>query len=137
MLKFKDIRVIQFIILLTFSSVPVLVSSHQVNSLYDTSYFLTNGLRIAEGQIPYRDFVLIHNPGTFYIIAFFILVFGNVYWPMIAWMCFSNLFVALSMGYIVDDLGHATNRQKSRDNNKKELETKPSAVPFTSFFILQ
>ena len=64
------------------------IASANVNSLYDTSYFLTNGLRISHGQIPYKDFILVHNPGSFLIIGALFKVFGTSYLVLLLWMSF-------------------------------------------------
>lgn len=67
-------------------------ASHYVNSVYDTTYFVTNGLRIAEGQIPYKDFILVHNPGSFLIIGMLFKIFGTSYFSLVGWMIFVQIF---------------------------------------------
>lgn len=62
------------------------IASANVNSIYDTSYFLTNGLRISHGQIPYKDFILVHNPGSFLIIGFLFKILGTSYFVLLFWM---------------------------------------------------
>ena len=65
-----------------------LFASHYVNSIYDTTYFLTNGLRISLGQHPYKDFILVHNPGSFLIIGFLFKLIGTNYLTLLFWICF-------------------------------------------------
>ena len=69
-----------------------LFASHYVNSVYDTTYFLTNGLRISLGQIPYKDFILVHNPGSFLIIGLLFKLFGTNYLILIVWICLVQVF---------------------------------------------
>ncbi|MFA6005065.1 MAG: hypothetical protein WC775_01110 [Patescibacteria group bacterium] len=45
----------------------------------DFAYFIENSYRIFIGQIPYKDFVLVLTPGTYYISALIMKVFGSVY----------------------------------------------------------
>ena len=80
-------RVALFVSLVISISIPW-IASHNVNSLYDTSYFLTNGLRISHGQIPYKDFILVHNPGSFLIIGLLFKIFGAKYYILLLWMSF-------------------------------------------------
>ena len=78
-----------------------LFQSQNINSLYDISYLITNWYRIAEGQIPYRDFILVHNPGSFIIGGLLFKVFGNSYYVVLCWACFVNLFALLSLRRIL------------------------------------
>ena len=74
-----------------------LVQSRNINSVYDISYMITNWYRIAEGQIPYRDFILVHNPGSFIIGGLLFKVFGNSYYVVLSWMCFVNVFALVTL----------------------------------------
>jgi hypothetical protein len=47
--------------------------------LWDYSYILDTAYRIAAGDIPYRDFPLLHPPGTFLVQAGLIKLFGPHY----------------------------------------------------------
>ena len=78
-----------------------LFQSQNINSLYDISYLITNWYRIAEGQIPYRDFILVHNPGSFIIGGLLFKAFGNSYYVVLSWTCFVNLFALLSLRRIL------------------------------------
>jgi hypothetical protein len=52
--------------------------------LWDLSYLLDTSWRIAIGQVPYRDFPLVHPPLTFVIQALIMRVFGRMYlWPVL------------------------------------------------------
>jgi len=52
--------------------------------LWDLSYLLDTSWRIAIGQVPYRDFPLVHPPLTFLIQALIMRVFGRMYlWPVL------------------------------------------------------
>ncbi len=47
--------------------------------LWDASYVLDSAVRMAEGQMPYRDFPFAHAPLTFLLQAAIIRVFGRVF----------------------------------------------------------
>src|SRR5260370_16558593 len=51
--------------------VPLLRVSHTGD---DDGTLITAAARVAEGQIPFRDFVEVMGPGTFYWLAFFFKV---------------------------------------------------------------
>jgi hypothetical protein len=57
----------------------VLWQNAHVAILYDLSYVLDTAARIAAGQIPYRDFPLVHPPLTFLTQAAIIQLTGRVY----------------------------------------------------------
>lgn len=61
------------------------------SSIHDLAYFLTAGLRIFLGDIPYYDFIEVHTPGSYYLISFIFRVFGVNYLPVIFWMLFVNI----------------------------------------------
>src|SRR6266487_1075615 len=44
---------------------------------YDEGYILNSGLRIAHGQVPYRDFDMAYTPLSFLTVAAFLKVFGE------------------------------------------------------------
>ena len=54
--------------------------------LWDFSYVLDNSARIAAGQMPYRDFPLVHTPGTFLIQAALIRLTGRVFWHTVVYI---------------------------------------------------
>ncbi|HYR93817.1 MAG TPA: glycosyltransferase family 39 protein [Methylomirabilota bacterium] len=57
----------------------------QVGVLVDIGYPLNTAMRIALGDVPYRDFPLAHSPGEFLIQALLIKVFGSHYLVQIAY----------------------------------------------------
>jgi len=61
------------------SAAVVLWQNAHVAVLWDLSYVLDTASRIALGQMPYRDFPLVHAPLTFLIQAAIIRVAGRVY----------------------------------------------------------
>jgi hypothetical protein len=81
-----------------------LFQTQNINALYDISYMITNWYRIAEGQIPYRDFILVHNPGSFILGGLLFKVFGNSYYVVLSWMCFVNLTSLLLLRKILNKL---------------------------------
>jgi hypothetical protein len=48
--------------------------------LWDCSYILDSAVRMADGQMPYRDFPFVHAPLTFLLQAAIVRVFGPVFW---------------------------------------------------------
>jgi hypothetical protein len=58
----------------------ILWQNRHIAVLWDLSYVLDTAMRIAQGQMPYRDFPLAHAPGTFLIQATLIRLTGRVYW---------------------------------------------------------
>lgn len=63
----------------------VLWQSSRVAVLWDLGYLLNTSHRIAAGQIPYRDFSLVHPPLTFLIQAAIERLFGRHYEGVIAY----------------------------------------------------
>ena len=61
----------------------ILWQNAHVAVLWDLSYVLDTATRIAQGQMPYRDFPLAHPPGTFLVQAALIRLGGRVYWHLI------------------------------------------------------
>ena len=55
----------------------VLWQNAHLTVLWDLSYVLETALRFAEGQMPYRDFPLVHAPLTFAVQALLIRIFGR------------------------------------------------------------
>jgi hypothetical protein len=58
----------------------ILWQNAHLTVLWDCSYVLDSATRIAEGQMPYRDFPLAHAPLTFLIQAAIIRLTGRVFW---------------------------------------------------------
>jgi hypothetical protein len=46
-------------------------------SYRDEGFLLNNAWQINQGKLPYRDFFLTTTPGTFYLQAFLMKIFGN------------------------------------------------------------
>jgi len=61
------------------SAAFVLWQNSQVAVLWDLGYLLNTSSRIAAGQLPYRDFSLVHPPLTFLIQATILRIFGRSY----------------------------------------------------------
>lgn len=69
----------------------VLWQNTHLTILWDASYTLDSAVRIAQGQMPYRDFPFAHAPLTFLIQAAIIRLFGRVFFHHI-------LYAALAGG---------------------------------------
>ena len=54
--------------------------------LWDLAYVLDTAARIALGQMPYRDFPLVHAPLTFLVQAAIIRLMGRAYWHHVVYM---------------------------------------------------
>jgi len=65
--------------LFTLTAAVVLWQNAHVAVLWDLSYVLDTATRIAQGQMPYHDFPLVHPPLTFLIHAALIRLTGRVY----------------------------------------------------------
>ncbi|MGA2348921.1 MAG: hypothetical protein ABSF70_00695 [Terracidiphilus sp.] len=61
------------------SAALVLWQNARLTVLWDASYTLDTSFRIALGQMPYRDFPLVHSPLTFLIQAAIMRLFGRVF----------------------------------------------------------
>jgi hypothetical protein len=61
------------------SAAVVLCQNAHLAILWDASYTLESSLRIAQGQMPYRDFPFVHAPLTFLIQAAIIRLTGRVF----------------------------------------------------------
>jgi hypothetical protein len=66
----------------------VLWQNAHVAVLFDLSYILNTATRIAQGQIPYRDFPLAHAPLTFLIQAAIIRLTGRVFFHHVLCVAF-------------------------------------------------
>lgn len=83
---------------------PFLVSK-QFTSIHDLAYYLTNSLRIYNGQVMYRDFISVHTPGSFWVSAILYKIFGLSYWPTYLWMFFVNIISSICIYKITIELG--------------------------------
>lgn len=54
-----------------------IINSSRIFSLWDFSNYSDIAMRILEGQVPYLDFPLYTQPGTFFELATFLWLFGN------------------------------------------------------------
>ena len=93
---------------LTISSIiTALVVSRQFTSIHDLAYFITNSLRIYNGQTIYKDFVEVHSPGSYYITAYLFKLFGVNYLPTYLWMFFVNIISTILIYKIISsfDIG--------------------------------
>lgn len=83
----------------------VLWQNAHIAVLWDLSYLLDTSWRIALGQMPYRDFPLVHPPGTFLIQAVLMRIFGRSAWVPI---CYAALVggaaTVLSRRILLDEL---------------------------------
>ena len=61
------------------SAAVVLWQNAHLAVLWDASYTLDTSVRIALGQMPYRDFPLVHSPLTFLIQAAIMRLTGRVF----------------------------------------------------------
>jgi hypothetical protein len=61
------------------TAATVLWQNAHVAVLWDFSYVLESAVRIADGQMPYRDFPFVHAPLTFLIQAAILRLFGRVF----------------------------------------------------------
>ena len=66
----------------------VLWQNSHVAVLFDLSYILNTATRIAQGQMPYRDFPLAHAPLTFLIQAAIIRLTGRVFFHHVLYVAF-------------------------------------------------
>jgi len=78
--------------------------THKVLALFDFTYYTDNAIRILNGQIPYRDFTLFANPGSFYELAGVFAVFGTSYEAVFGLMAAQTIFVCLLVGLICFEL---------------------------------
>ncbi|MBV8950052.1 MAG: hypothetical protein JOZ99_04190 [Actinobacteria bacterium] len=76
--------------------------TRRVAPLWDLSYVVNTATRIAHGDVPYRDFGMLHAPGTFVVQAVLIRVFGAHYWiNVVAYtMVVSGASVALTFAIV-------------------------------------
>jgi len=73
------------VVLFSATAAFTLWQNSQIAVLWDLSYLLDTSWRIALGQMPYRDFPLVHAPFTFLIQAAIMRVVGRHFWLQIAY----------------------------------------------------
>ncbi|MGD0546642.1 MAG: hypothetical protein ABR991_02295, partial [Terracidiphilus sp.] len=89
------------IVLFAASAAVALWQNAHLAVLWDASYTLETSARIALGQMPYRDFPLVHSPFTFLIQAAIIRLTGRVYFHHILYAAIVNGLAALLAWRIV------------------------------------
>ena len=111
-MKTKDnlIKNIPIYLVFVASSVitPLLVSK-QFTSIHDLAYFLSNSLRIFNGQIIYKDFIEVHTPGSYYVPAYLFKLFGVNYLPTFLWMFIVNIISTFCIYKIIKELSISKN----------------------------
>ncbi len=75
------------LILFALSAAIVWWQNSRVTVLYDLSGVLEPATRIAQGELPYRDFPFPYAPLTFLTQAALIKITGPIYWHQIAYAC--------------------------------------------------
>ena len=81
--------------------------------LWDLSYILENAHRIAQGQIPYRDFPFPYAPLTFLIQAALIKLGGRVFWHTTVYCALLNgVATVLTWRILVNVLGDRGSRSR-------------------------
>lgn len=73
--KRKLLIIDSFLVILGFSYYLFFVNKGLV--LSDEGYYVHYAERIANGQVPYKDFILQYSPGYFYLLALFYKIFGT------------------------------------------------------------
>lgn len=68
--------------------------------LYDEGLILVGSWRVAQGQIPYRDFWTVYSPGQFYAVAAFFKLFGTTIESERLWDLLCRCILPV-LGYIV------------------------------------
>jgi hypothetical protein len=87
--------------LLLASAAVVLWKNAHLCVLWDASYTLDTSFRIALGQMPYRDFPLVHSPFTFLIQAGLMRLTGRVFFHHVLYAALVNSLASLLAWRIV------------------------------------
>src|SRR5260370_24554143 len=77
--------------------VPLFRVSHTGD---DDGTLITAAARVAEGQIPFRDFVEVMGPGTFYWLALFFKVLGTSWLATRICLLLTTLVITLLLYYL-------------------------------------
>lgn len=79
------------------SSLATLLASWKTSTFlyWDFSYYIENTYRIYLGQLPYRDFVLVLTPGTYFIGNLIMKLFGTSYIFHVLYMMVISLLTVL------------------------------------------
>jgi hypothetical protein len=83
------------------SAAVVLWQNAHLTVLWDASYTLDTSFRIALGQMPYRDFPLVHSPLTFLIQAAIIRLTGRVFFHHVLYAALVNGLATVLAWHIV------------------------------------
>jgi hypothetical protein len=62
--------------LFVFAFLFVFAAMNRVGSIYDEGLILTGAMRVANGEIPHRDFYANYGPAQFYVVALLFKLFG-------------------------------------------------------------
>tara|TARA_Y100000389_G_scaffold147784_1_gene146755 strand:+ start:3579 stop:5573 length:1995 start_codon:yes stop_codon:yes gene_type:complete len=93
-----------YLLLIISSIITPLLVSRQFTSIHDLAYFLSNSLRIFNGQIVYKDFIEVHSPGSYYISVYLFKIFGINYLPTYLWMFVVNIISTFCIYKIIQSL---------------------------------
>lgn len=84
-------------------NVAYLIHQNQkIIAIFDFSYFTDLATRINLGEMPYRDFPVASNPGSFYALAFLLDAFPQNYNAILFYMAIQNTFVIIAMYWILN-----------------------------------
>jgi len=83
------------------SSVVIYWQTGRVLPLFDYTYQIENAYRIAVGQVPYRDFILITTPLMHGLLALFMRIFGFSSVAPLLYMIFTSFFVVLATYWVL------------------------------------
>jgi hypothetical protein len=80
----------------------LLAGVHLVVNAYDEGFALYGAARIADGEVPYRDFWLVYAPGQFYVLAGLFKLFGasvlvERLWDVLARLASAGMLYALAL----------------------------------------
>jgi len=98
-----------YLVFVASSVITPLIVSKQFTSIHDLAYFLSNSLRIFNGQIIYKDFIEVHTPGSYYVPAYLFKLFGVNYLPTFLWMFIVNIISTFCIYKIIKDLSISKN----------------------------
>jgi hypothetical protein len=84
-----------------FAVLYIFHQNQKIIALFDFTYFTDIGIRINNGQIPYRDFPLAANPGSFYIIGIILHFFPSNYLPILIYMGIQSTIIIACTSWIL------------------------------------
>lgn len=77
------------------SALMVFIQGSRIIPLIDYSFMMENAYRIFSGQLPYKDFILVYPPGTFFIMAKLMNWFGLSNYVQLAYAMLINFLIIL------------------------------------------